>query len=122
MSRLWVMPINKTIADAVSMGASFETSAEPIVNYEHARAVFNFSIQGRWSDGSSPIGYLKLQCSIDNSNWIDIPGTEVPVTGNSGDAFWNFSYQSYKFIRLAYVRTSGGATMTAVFNAVAYNV
>jgi hypothetical protein len=122
MSRAYVQAIETTLFDAVSMGTDLASDSEPVVNSQHARATFNFSIQGNWSAGTTPIGVLKLQCSIDNTNWDDVPGTEIIVGGSSGVAFWNLSYQAYKWVRLTYTRTSGSATFTALYNAMAYNV
>lgn len=74
----------------------------------------------------SPVGTLKLQISTDNVpaptlgsanmasnvvNWSDYTGSSVAVT-TSGNFVWNLSFIGYRWIRLAYTKTSGTGSLT----------
>ncbi len=95
---------------AVSLAASFDATGTLVDDNEST------SIQFVWSDGSSPVGTVKLQISndlkdkvADVTNWTDVTGSSSAVSGNSGSIAWNVDH-AYRFIRMVYTRTSGSAT------------
>ena len=53
----------------------------------------------------TPVGTLKLQNSLDNSNWCDSPSTETAVNGAS-TVIWDISHTAIPFWRLIYTFTS----------------
>lgn len=72
-------------------------------------------------DGA-PNGILKLQISNDFAptnptqtitNWSDYTGSQVAVTG-SGNWAWNIEPLGFRWLRLAYVPTSGTGTLNAI--------
>ena len=99
---------NETIINAQSMGSDVTSSSENTNN------IRSFSIHVFWSGGGTPIGSLILQASNDGTNFVDVETNSV--TGNSGGIMYNVENPSYSYARVKYVRTSGSATMSAVFN------
>jgi hypothetical protein len=109
---------NDSIVVAQSMGADV---ASDIVFLGH---IYGFAIQALWSAGSTPTGTLKVQGSCDNgvsdsdptgvTNWEDI-ATQA-VSGNTGAKLFNLDGQHYKWVRLAYTRSGGSATLNARIN------
>lgn len=122
MGHSYVQVINAQIITDASMAANVTSSVVDMTHKERARAMFEYSIQAIWSSGSSPVGTLKIQASIDGSTFVDISGTVVGVTGNSGSVMWNVEGHSYKFLQLVYTRSSGSGTLNAYFNGKAHNI
>jgi len=69
-------------------------------------------IQAVWSAGSTPVGTLQLQGSIDGTNYFNV-GSTVAVSGNSGTAYVSDANAFYLFARLIYTKTSGSGTLNA---------
>lgn len=87
--------------------------------YEIKRG-YGYSVQFAWS-GTSPVGTIKLQASNDLvpreseiSNWTDITGSTVDVTGNTGTGMLNVTSSMYSWVRAVYTKTSGTGTLNAV--------
>lgn len=74
--------------------------------------VVGYAIQAVWTGSTSPNGSLTLQASNDNVNWSTLSGTSVAVSGSAGNTLWKESAPYYKYVRVAYTRTSGGASDT----------
>jgi hypothetical protein len=103
--------------DDTSLGASFESSA--ILAHRFG----GFNIQLVFT--GSPVGTFKLQCCNDvtydpgvaaTKTWDDIPDSEQAVSA-AGSHTWIVS-DRYKWVRVAWVRTSGTGTCDATFFAV----
>lgn len=69
-------------------------------------------IQVNWASGSSPVGSLQLQGSIDGTNYFDV-GSSVAVSGNAGVKYLTDASAAYLYCRFKYTATSGSATMNA---------
>lgn len=60
-------------------------------------------------------GTIKLQASIDDLNYVDIPDSIISVNG--ADVFLvSIAYFAYKYVRVVYTRTSGSGTINAKIN------
>lgn len=71
-----------------------------------------WGIQAVWTGASAPNGTLVVQASMDNVNWITLSGTSVSLTGVAGNTLWRDATPFYKYVRVAYTATSGGASDT----------
>ena len=72
--------------------------------------------------GSSPVGSLIVQGSVDGSTWSDIGVTEPTITGASGSGFviCDSSKVCWKRMRLFWDFTSGTGTVQAWIHAQTY--
>lgn len=107
------------VINAVSMGASITSSPSNI------QFLDNVCYQANWSGGSSPVGTLSVEISVDydpeqnNSgtwNAVTLPVTPA-VSGNSGSYAIDLNQLSAPWVRLKYTRTSGSGTMSAFMSA-----
>lgn len=64
----------------------------------------------------APVGSLKLQVSVDNVNFVDLPDSPQAVSA-AGQFMWNVTDTNYDKIRLVYTRTSGTGTLNVQVNA-----
>lgn len=62
-----------------------------------------------WSNGSTPVGTIKVQGSNDNTNWVTV--NSQALSGNSGSLIYNDSSVGYAYVRSVYTRSSGSATL-----------
>ena len=69
-------------------------------------------IQAVWSAGSTPVGTLQLQGSVNGTDYFDV-GSTVAVSGNTGTKQVTDANAGYLFARLVYTRTSGSGTLNA---------
>lgn len=92
---------NGDMSQATVTSTAFTVQHTPIV-----------CIQAVWSAGSTPVGTLQLQGSVDGTNYFNV-GSTVAVSGNSGTAQVTDANAGYLFARLLYTRTSGSATLNA---------
>lgn len=76
------------------------------------------SVQAVFS-GASPTGTFKIQVSddpvdaaADVTNWTDYSSSSQAISAN-GNFGWSFAPFGYRFLRLAYTRTSGTGNVTA---------
>ncbi len=97
-----------TCISAQTMGADITSTA---VDVKESRS---YAVQAVWSAGTSPVGVLYLQGSLDNVTYTDI--TSSAVSGNTGSILINVELPAYQYIKVFYDRTSGTATMTAKVN------
>lgn len=57
-------------------------------------------------------GTLKLQGSVDGSNWADVPSTSATLNAN-GTTIFKVSDNSYQFIRLVWTSVAGTGTLNS---------
>lgn len=86
------------LASATSMGASFNSASQQLVQEVVCciQAVFT----------GTPNGTFKLQISNDNTNWSDYTGSDYAIT-TAGNVAWNVSNIGFNYLRVVYTRSSG---------------
>lgn len=94
---------NELISTDASMGADVTSTVKDI---SECTCV---AVQGVWSAGSSPVGNMILQASLDDVTYSDI--STLAVSGNSGSNLFNVDNPGYRYLRLFYDRTSGSGTL-----------
>src|SRR6188508_3225893 len=105
--------LDDTGATGVSMAASFNTTKTYTGTPGNPAGGFaldkgrRYCVQAVWPATGTPIGVLKLQWSNDNTNWTDVDGSNVNVSGPAGSTVWR-DWCDAKFLRAVYTRTSGG--------------
>lgn len=103
------MIVNESImADANMTATSYSTAM-------CLEKTSGFSIQAVVT--GSPVGTLKLQGSNDESsptNYTDIGGSSFAASATT--FIWNVDRPHYKWVRLAFVFTSGSGTLNARYN------
>lgn len=62
-------------------------------------------------------GTLKLQASIEDSVYIDIPDTKISVSGTD-NYLYSMAQFAYKYVRMEYTHSSGASLITATVNTV----
>ena len=88
-----------------------ETTVSESVSLEH---IYGYAVYASWT-GSTISGSIKLECSVDGTNWADVTSSEQTITGASS-FLWNEPDAMYKWFRVS--ATSNDAndiTVTAVF-------
>lgn len=110
--------INATALNAVSVAADQNSSAYPSARYTRVSAT------AQVTGGASPSGTMKIQYSDDvppsenlimfftPTNWYDVPNATTTITAN-GTYSIPETEVAYRFLRLAYAKTSGTGTLTA---------
>lgn len=74
-------------------------------------------IQALWT--GTPTGTLKVQASMDPTDaaaWFDIPSSSVSLTGAAGTHIWTYANVFYRYVRVAYVFSSGTGSLTLNVN------
>ena len=102
-----------TIPAGNDMSAVFVTEA---INIGHCDA---YSVQAAWV--GTPVGNFTLEASDDEPgtsgdgigtnvvNWTTVGGSTVAAGGAAGTAMWNYTGAGYRWVRVRYTWTSGGA-------------
>ncbi len=72
----------------------------------------NCSIQVTFT-GSNVVGSLKLQASIDNTNYFDIPSSSQAITASVG-YLYSISNAGYRYVRAVWTATSGTGNIAVV--------
>ncbi len=105
---------NQLVDIAASIGTTHTGNAVAV-----DKAVMGFAMSAKVSAGSSPIGSLKMQASIEanptSTDWADIADTATAVTAD-GITIWNFDVSHFLWVRVVYTRTSGSATLNTRLN------
>jgi len=68
----------------------------------------------KWT--GTPTGSIKLQVSIDDVNWVDLPSSSQATGGAAGDFMWNVTDTNYDKIKLVYTFSSGSGTLNVQAN------
>jgi hypothetical protein len=61
--------------------------------------------------GSDVAGTAKLQASLDNETWIDVPSSSQSITGST-DYLWSVSGAGYRYVRISWAYSSGTGNIT----------
>jgi hypothetical protein len=96
------------------MTANINSQPILLANYQGA------SLQAVWT--GTPTGTLKLQCCNDipavtdttdpsTWNWTDVANSSQSLTGSAGNFVWNVFDVYYRWLRVAYVFSSGTGTL-----------
>jgi len=64
------------------------------------------------TDASSLNGTLKLQGSVDGTNWADISGLTGSITAN-GTTIYKVNANPYQFVRLVWTSSAGSGTLNS---------
>lgn len=89
-----------------SLGASFDGNSFNVAGF-HDLAVSNVV-----SSASSLNGTLKLQGSVDGTNWADVPSVTATLNAD-GTTIFSVANNSYQFIRLVWTRVGGSGTLNS---------
>lgn len=63
-----------------------------------------------WASGSSPVGTLTVELSLDGTIWTDSGLTFTAISGNTGSRIVDFTKTGVVWARFKYVNSSGSAT------------
>lgn len=102
--------VNK-IQDAVTIAASGTSTSEAVdISWSDCWAV-------QWSWTGTINGALKVQASIDGTNWEDISGATGTPAGSAGAKLYpNTTLAGYTLVRSLYTASSGTGTLTTIFS------
>lgn len=104
---------------AGSMGGSLTSAVTSILNLD------NIGLEFVWSAGSTPVGTISVEISIDYAQdtqgnitnagtWVALALSPTPsVSGNSGSIYIDINQISAPWIRAKYTRTSGSGTLNS---------
>jgi len=94
---------NDLIIDAVSMTASFTSTAQDISSGR------SYCVQAVWSGATSAgtSDILNIQASLDGTNWTTVSSTATNAT--SGTILLNVEFPAYPYVRAAFTRSAAAA-------------
>jgi hypothetical protein len=92
------------VETARALGASFDGNSFTV------GGIHSVGISNVVSDASSLNGTLKLQGSVDGTNWADVASQTATITTN-GTTIFMIANNPYQFIRLVWTRTAGTGTL-----------
>lgn len=72
-----------------------------------------YAVFAKWT--GSPNGTIKIQVSVDGSNYVDLDGSTTAVSG-AGDALWEITTAYYDKVRVVFTFTSGSGTLNVHIN------
>lgn len=99
---------NKKIIEAGDMSSNLESE---VIDTSRLSSIVFYA---KWT--GSPVGNIKLQVSIDNVNFVDLPSSQQAVSG-ADDFMWNVTDTNYDQIKIVYTATSGSGTLEVQANA-----
>jgi hypothetical protein len=99
-----VIDRNEIVIAGTISGASVTYSTE--INHNTA-----YTVQGKWA-GSGIVGLAKLQMSLNGTDWVDDPASQVNFDG-AGGAMWSVEEANYNYLRIWMESTSGSVTFQA---------
>lgn len=94
-----------------SLGASFNSTGFSVGEFDR------FAVKFKISGASSLNGVLKLQCSVDDVDYVDVPDTSITVTADNNYLVSVTSF-IFKYIRVSWTRTAGTGTLDVKVNSV----
>lgn len=89
---------------ARSLGASFNGNSFNVTGFH------DLAVSSVISGASTLNGVLKLQGSVDGTNWADVSGATATLTAD-GTTIYSVANNSYQFVRLVWTRTTGSGTL-----------
>jgi hypothetical protein len=110
MSQLPIHVTNTAIISAGDVSTATITSSTLEV-----KEIRTFAVQAVWS-GASPLGTLSIQGSNDGTNFKELSGGSIAVSGNTGNDLKNFPDCGYAYVQAVYTKTSGTGTITVTVN------
>lgn len=99
-----IFKFNSNSITAASMGADATGTGLDV-----AEATY-IAVQSVWSAGSTPVGFILVQASNDDSTYTTIDSQAV--SGNTGSLMYKASDVGYRYVRAYYSRTSGSGTLS----------
>jgi len=72
-----------------------------------------YAIYASWT--GSPVGSIKIRTAVNDSNFVDYPGSSTSVNG-AGEALWEITTAFYDRVQVVYTRTSGSGTLNIQIN------
>jgi hypothetical protein len=93
------------LSDYLSLNAQSTNFSTPGHNIQQFK---NFSFQLNVTSQSSLNVAVKVQATLDNANWSDVPSSSIAITAN-GSYLWNYSGAAYIAVRLTFTFTAGSA-------------
>lgn len=79
----------------VNEAVTNETKNSEAIDITH---IYGYSVYALWT-GSTITGSIKLQASLDNTNWIDIVSSSQTISA-AGAYLWNVTDAFYRYFRL----------------------
>jgi len=110
MGSLPIHLLNKKIIDAVSVAG--DTTSDSL----EVKEAVSIAVQAIWA-GSSPSGTVSIQASNDGTNFKELSGGSITVSGNTGNDLKNFADCGFAYLRAVYTHSSGSGTLTVQVNA-----
>ncbi len=102
---------NIKLADAISTGASFDTSEQDV------RECTQFTIYYTWTGSSN--GYVRVQTTPTPeiaASWVTISGGSVRVDNTNTAGAVSVSEGGHQYIRVSFERVSGTGTLSATIS------
>lgn len=94
----------------ISNGAMTTNLTSPSVDLSK---IVGYCVYAKWT--GSPAGAIKLQASLDDTNFVDIQYSEQAISG-AGDFMWNVSNAFYDKVRVVFTFSGGTGTLNAQIN------
>lgn len=94
-----------------SLGSSFNSSSFSVGEFDR------FAVKFKITGAAGLSGTLKLQCSVDDVDYVDVPDTSISVTGNNSYLISVTSF-IFKYIRISYTSTAGTGSLEVKVNSV----
>lgn len=95
---------NERVISGTVTGASVTWTQELPHNFAYAAHI-------KWTC-TSCVGLVKLQASLDGTNFIDMSDTQEAIA-NTGEVMWNITDANYRFLKIVCTSTSGAITFWA---------
>ncbi len=102
--------LNDKILEETGVTASSTSEEQPL------DFIYGYAIYASWTETAATLaGNIKLQASVNSTDWVDIPSTQQAVSG-SGSFLWNINDAFYGKVRIVMTVTGGTASVTAWIN------
>jgi hypothetical protein len=93
----------------VTINADFESPSIDIDNREA-----EFGVLFSYDSGSSVDMKLSLQFSPNRIDWFDVEGSDVTITDDSGNHFWDIGGTGASFLRVKVVVNGGSVDVSKI--------
>lgn len=92
--------LDKKVFDAEVLNSSVSNSESIEIHF-----ITGYSVQAVWT-GAATTGTIKLQQSINGSDWEDVSGSSQAIAG-AGSFMWNVANVHYRYFRIVAEETAG---------------